>query len=208
VHAAVVTKILNKGDNAEDIIITESLKGAFKRVVQNNMNTLVTRYPFGGLAIRRPDPVKFPNYAKNAAQITAWGDKVTGQPFDKKMVNPLTKHIQTGKRFVSVNPSCAERKRADAMWKAGGPGQYTCAQLVAWTVAFAGGLNIDTSKPDPHGCSVPAWVVPNVQPTPGDLKKEGEIAGAVGSASGAGYLSPNTWSAPCDKAGCWVGTHV
>lgn len=202
VHTAIVTKIPAEGtpQTAETVVVTEALKGVWKKVVQNNVRTLVERYPFGGISMRRVDMARFPNFftSATAQAITAWGDKVLNQPFDNRMVNPIYKRFGTQGRFIPFNPSCSNRVKADTMYTNGGPGQWICAQLVAWTLAFPGGLNVDKTRPIVDGCSVSGWVVKDVQPNPGSLLKEGED-------KQTGFFELTSWHMPCEAKGCWVG---
>lgn len=195
VHNAIVTQVPPPGvdQTGENVIVTEALKGYWKKVVQNTFRTLVERYPFGGVSIRRVDPNRFPNFftKQSQAAMTEWANRITGEPFDQKMVNPVKRFWFTRGRYIPKNPSCADRQRANRMYNSGGPRQWICTQLVAWTIAFPGGLNVNPNNTSPD-CSVPDYIVKNLQPNPGDMLS-------------APFVQQGGWRAPCDTAGCYIG---
>merc|ERR1719162_1097390 len=81
------------------------------------------------------------------------------------------------------------------MYDAGGPGKWTCSQLVAWTLAFAGGLNTDYQNPyDTCKNGQPGWVIQDIQECPGRLMEEDNI-----------WDPAITWSMPCNGVACWIG---
>jgi len=197
VHNAMVTRVppIGEQQTGENVIVTEALKGVWKKVVQNTIRTLVERYPFGGVSIRRVDAEKYPNFFSPVvqSQITSWADSIVGQPFDTVMVNPAKKRLFTDGRFIDPigGPSCDERKRADKMYAKGGPKKWICTQLLAWTLAFPGGLNLDPTNTEPL-CDVPKWVVKDMQPNPGDMLT-------------APFVAKSDWKIPCGTHGCWIG---
>jgi len=196
VHTAIVTKVPPPGVNqtAENIIITEALKGAWKQVLQNNLREIVERFPFGAISIRRVDAKKYPRFFSpdRLAKISEWADKRVGDGFDNHMLIPIKRRFTTGDRYIPINPSCADRKRAIAKYREGGPGKWICSELVAWTLAFAGGLNQDYGTIS-EDCEEPPWTIKNVQPFPGDLSE-------------TDFFDPNIkWRMPCDDFGCFVG---
>lgn len=214
VHNAIVIEVPPEGtpQTADTIKIVEALKGNWKRVLINKFSTLVTRYPFGGVAIRRVDAAKYPTFfsPETQAAITAWGHKIVGEPFDRQMVNPAKKMFDDtfiAPKFVNADPLCTARRKGDDMYSKGGPHKWICSQLIAWTIAFPGGLNLGPGGegglavlPDGIGLSKcpPKWVIQDLQPNPGDWLKEG--AGP--------FLDPNIqWRMPCAAAGCFLGDH-
>jgi hypothetical protein len=195
VHDAIVIEVPPKGveQTGENVIAMEALKGSWKKVLQNNIRTLVERYPFGGVSIRRVDPKRYPDFftQDSRERIAAWAKQVTGERFDSDMVNPVRKRFFTKGRFISPNPWCHDRERADRMYLAGGPHKWICTQLVAWTIAFAGKLNLNPANME-SGCEVPEWVVTNLQPGPGDFLT-------------AKFVQPGSWRVPCAEVGCYLG---
>jgi len=196
VHTAIVTKVPPPGVNqtAENVIITEALKGAWKQVLQNSLREIVERFPFGGISIRRVDAKKYPRFFSpdRLNRISEWADKRVGEGFDNHMLIPIKRRFTTGNRYIPINPSCADRKRAVALYnKAGGPGRWICSELVAWALAFAGGINTDYGAIS-EDCEEPSWKIKNVQPFPGEL-------------SDAEFFDPAIrWRMPCDETGCFV----
>lgn len=195
VHTAIVTKVPPPGVNqtAENVIITEALKGAWKQVLQNSLRQIVERFPFGGISIRRVDAKKYPRFfaPDRLNEISEWADKRVGDGFDSHMLIPIKRRFTTGDRYIPINPSCEHRRSAIAKYKAGGPGKWICSQLVAWTLAFAGGINTDYGAIS-EDCEEPSWKIKNVQPFPGDL-------------SDAEFFDPAMrWRMPCDDTGCFV----
>jgi hypothetical protein len=196
VHVAIVTKVPPLGVNqtADNVIVTEALKGAWKRVLQNSFREIVERFPFGGISIRRIDEKRFPRFfsPERQAAITQWGDARVGDGFDQDMLIPLKRRFAAGKRYVSINPDCKERKRALKMYKTGGPGKWICSEFVGWTLAFAGGINSDYGLLS-SGCDVPTWTIKNIQPLPGEL-------------TDMSFFDPKMpWHMPCEAVGCFVG---
>jgi len=195
VHTAIVTKVPPPGVNqtAENVIITEALKGAWKQVLQNSLREIVERFPFGGISIRRVDAKKYPRFVlpDRLNRISEWADKRVGDGFDNHMLIPVKRRFTTGNRYIPINPSCADRKKAIALYKAGGPGKWICSELVAWTLAFAGGINTDYGAIS-EDCEEPSWKIKNVQPFPGEL-------------SDAEFFDPAIrWRMPCGETGCFV----
>jgi len=199
VHTAIVTQIPVEGvrQTAENVIVTEALKGQWKKVLQNRFRVLIERYPFGGISLRRVDEKKYPDFftPAAAAKMTAWANSVLDQPFDTTMVNPAKKRLFTKGRYINPDtwgggPNCDERNRAVQMYNAGGPGKFICTQLVAWTIAFAGGLNTNPKNVDGQ-CAVPAFTVKDLQPNPGDMLK-------------VPWVGPGNWHIPCGTKGCYI----
>lgn len=195
VHAAIVTKVPNKGvkQTSENVIVTEALKGSWKQVVQNTIRTLVERYPFGGVSIRRVDVSRFPGFETNKAAISAWADARLGEPFDKNMLIPFKRRFTTGDRYISKSGFCWDRKRALKMYESEqkGPGKWICSQFVAWALAYPGGLNMNYGDVGP-GCTAPQWTIKNLQPLPGDLMSQE-------------FYAAGKWKVPCDASGCYIG---
>lgn len=194
VHAAIVTWVPPSDINqtADNIIITEALKGGWKRVVQNTFRSLVERYPFGGVSIRRVDAKKYPKFftPEKLSSITRWSKARVGDGFDEKMLIPLKRRFSASDRYVPINPSCRDRKVAIAKYKKGGPGKWICSEFVAWTLAFPGGLNLDYGSDD--DCDNPPWQIKNIQPFPGQLTH-------------TAYFDPDLdWHMPCNHAGCFL----
>jgi len=123
--------------------------------------------------------------------MTRWAQERVGEGFDQQMMIPFKRRFSASSRYVPINPACKDRKRAMAMYREGGPGKWICSELVAWTLAFAGGINLDY-KSDSDDCELPPWPVQNIQPFPGEL-------------SSAAFFDPNTkWRMPCQDAGCFL----
>lgn len=198
VHNAIVTFVPPPGtmQTAENVIVTEALKGQWKKVVQNRFRMLVERYPFGGVAIARVDEKKYPEFFSNetALKMQSFCKSVVGQPFDSQMVNPAKKRFFTGGRFIdpTFGPPCKERERAWKMYQAGGPHQWICTQLLAWVIAFPGGLNELPQNHDPQ-CLQPNWLIKDLQPNPGALLKLTDV------------MQPGSWKALCGPKGCFIG---
>jgi hypothetical protein len=198
VHNAIVTGVPPPGvmQTAENVIVTEALKGQWKRVVQNRFRMLVERYPFGGVAIARVDEKKYPEFFSNETvlKMQAFANSVVGQPFDSQMVNPAKKRFFSGGRFIdpSFGPPCKERERAWKMYQAGGPHKWICTQLLAWMIAFPGGLD---ELPENHDytCAQPKWLIKDLQPGPGAMLKLTNV------------MQPGTWKALCGPKGCFIG---
>merc|ERR1719401_943195 len=68
IHAGIVSYVPPEQvvgfQNPDDIIVTEALKGNYKRVTQQTLRHVIQRWAFGGFAIRRVDSkyVDFPNH--------------------------------------------------------------------------------------------------------------------------------------------------
>lgn len=196
VHVAIVTKVPPPGVNqtADNVIVTEALKGAWKRVLQNTFREIVERFPFGGISIRRIDEKRFPLFFSSGKQaaITKWADARVGDGFDHDMLIPIKRRFAAGKRYIAINPSCAERQRAMAMYRKGGPGRWICSEFVGWTLAFAGGINTDYGLLSSN-CDVPSWTIQNIQPLPGELTDM------------SFFDQDKPWHMPCEAVGCFVG---
>jgi len=216
VHTGIVTQVPPPGVNqtGENVIVTEALKGMWQEVVQNPLRYVIERWPFGGFQIRRIDPVRFPKFRDRAQQVAEWASAKVGQPFDKDMLVPFKRRWTTGRRYVTPDPDCEERKRAFKMYQEGGPGKWICSELVSWALAFAGGLNLDypekapddekdekdekedkedkDDKDDKDRCIFPRWNIKNIQQNPGQLFRDD-------------IYDPNiTWKVPCGELGCYV----
>jgi hypothetical protein len=199
VHVAIVTKVPAPGINqtADNIIVTEALKGSWKQVVQGNFRNIVERFQFGGVSIRRVDAKRFPLFfsAERQAAITTWADSRVGDGFDEDMMIPLKRRFAAKDRYIPVDPHCKDRLRALEMYKKGGPGKWICSQFVGWTLAFAGGINTDYGLLS-DSCQVPSWTLKNVQPLPGQL-------------TDMDFFDQNLlWHMPCTGLGCFVGAPV
>lgn len=199
VHAAIVTEVPPPGVNqtAENVIVTEALKGSWQRLVQNTLRDVVERFPFGAISIRRIDAKRFPRFfqPQRRHEITQWARQRVGDGFDKQMLIPLKRRFTTKDRYTPIDPACEDRKKAMAKYKQGGPGQWICSEFVAWTIAFAGGINIDYGSLS-DDCDVPPWTVKNLQPFPGDL-------------ADTEYFDPDIkWRMPCHAEGCFLAVPV
>jgi hypothetical protein len=196
IHAGIVSFVppeaVDGFQNPDKIIVTEALKGNYKRVTQQTLRHVIQRWAFGGYFIRRVDP-KYVHFKEHLQDITSYLNSVAGQPFDDDMVNPAKRMWATGGRYIGVNPDCQERVRAYGMYKSGGPGKWICSSLIAWTLAFPGGINMDYKNPYDQ-CSGPGWPLTNMQEFPGHLMNEQNI------------WDPHIqWHLPCSAMGCWVG---
>lgn len=194
VHAGMISYVppeqVDGQQNPDEIIVVEALKGDFKRVTRQTLRHVIQRWPFGAYSIRRVDP-KFVHFKEHYADMTAYLNSIVGQPFDPDMVNPTKRHWDTN--YINPSISCQERARAAAMFKNGGPGKWMCAQVILWTLAFAGGLNTDYENPYDE-CPGPGWPLTNMQEYPGALMNEANI------------WNPNIqFHIPCSAVGCWVG---
>jgi len=199
VHNAIVMEVPPEGvaQTADNVFVVEALKGMWKRVMRNKLSTLVTRYPFGAVSVRRVDAAKYPAFflPETQAKITQFAQAVIGEAFDVNMVNPAKKALSmfTQGRYFSNNPMCGEKKRAHAMYMAGGPHQWICSQLLAWIIAFPGGLDLGPATPGMFGCSEGDWAIGNLEPNPGDFLD-------------AAWTDPAIkFRAPCNPAGCFIG---
>lgn len=197
VHNAVVMEVPPGAQTADTVFVEEALKGVWRKVMRNSLTTLVTRYPFGGISVRRVDAAKYPSFftPETTARIVQWGQKILGEPFDTVMVNPMKKWWDQW--YVSPNPGCAQRKAANELYARGGPQKWICSQLMAWTVAFAGGLNLgvdgDGIRDGDWGCKIDQYVVQDLQPFPGAMLN-------------AAWTDPNIqYRAPCAPTGCFIG---
>lgn len=174
IHAGIVTNVPPAGVNqtGDNIFVMEALKGNFKEVKNNSIRNAIQRWPFGGYKIMRPSSTKFPTYytPATAQQIQSWASQQIGKKFDSEMLKPFKRRFTTGKRFVKLEPDCNERRRALDFYTQGGPEKWICAQLVAWTLAFAGGINRDYGK-TADNCDLKEWVFKNLQPNPGELER-------------------------------------
>lgn len=195
VHAAIVTKVPPPGVNqtAENIIITEALKGAWKRVLQNTLREIVERFPFGAISVRRVDEKRYPRFfsPERLNAMSEWADKRVGDGFDNKMLIPIKRRFTTGDRYIPIDPSCEDRKRAIAKYREGGPKMWICSEFVAWTLAFAGGINQDYGAIS-DDCELPSWNIKNVQPFPGELSDTEFFDERI------------QWRMPCEDAGCFI----
>jgi hypothetical protein len=196
IHAGIVSFVPPEQivgfQNPDDIIVTEALKGNYKKVTQQTLRHVIQRWAFGGFGIRRVDP-KYVNFQNHYQDITNFLNSVKDQPFDPDMVNPAKRSWATKGRYITPNPDCQERARAYAMFKAGGPGKWICSSLIAWTLAFPGGINSDYKNPYDQ-CTGPGWPLTNLQEWPGHLERESNI-----------WDTHIQWHLPCNEMGCWVG---
>merc|ERR1719491_241549 len=110
----------------ENVVVTEAVKGGWKKIVQNPLRYVIQRWPFGGFWIRRVDTKRFPKFKKRKDDIKRFANARVGEPFDRHMLVPIKRRWTTGHRYVQVDPVSAERKRAYKMYKAGGPGKWIC----------------------------------------------------------------------------------
>jgi hypothetical protein len=196
VHAAIISEVPPEGtpQNGGNVFLVEALKGNVKKVERNPLMQFVVRYPWGGIHIRRVDPTRFPFFATNAGQMTTWLNARVNEPFDTDMVNPMKRQFTAGDRYIPTgDPWCDTRKRAFGMYMTGGPHQWICSQLVAWALAFPGGLNTYAAYSDPM-CPQPHWNVKDLQPNPGDFLKPDK----------ADYIGPTPYYVPCDTVGCFT----
>jgi hypothetical protein len=198
VHAGIVSYVppeqVDGVQNPDDIIVTEALKGEFKRVTQQSLRQVIQRWTFGGYSIRRVD-TKYVHFQEHYQEMTTWLNTLHNQPFDSAMVNPTQRHTGTAGRYIKPDNgvSCQERARALAMYHAGGPGKWMCANRVLWTLAFPGGLNVDYDNPYDQ-CPGPGWPLTNMQEYPGTLMNEANI-----------WNPRIQWHMPCNVVGCWIG---
>jgi len=199
VHTAIVTKVPSPGINqtADNIIVTEALKGNWKRVVQGTFRNIVERFSFGGVSIRRVDAKRFPIFFSDRRQkeITQWANAKVGEGFDEDMLIPIKRRFAAGERYIPIDPSCKDRLRAIEMYKRGGPGKWICSEFVGWTLAFPGGINTDYGLLSDK-CQVPSWTVKNIQPLPGQLTDMDFFDQRL------------LFHMPCTATGCFVGVPV
>jgi hypothetical protein len=194
VHNAIVASVppLGVTQNGKNIILIEAMKGDIKKVVQNTLQELVERYPFGAVHIRRVDPAKYPNFytPQTQAAVKQWLSDRINESFDLAMVNPLKRAVLARARYVPIDPWCADKTWAIKMYQDGGPHMWICSELVAWTLAFPGGLNMNPANKDPW-CKYPKWVIKNLQPNPGDFLT-------------AKWVEQIPWKMPCEELGCFM----
>jgi hypothetical protein len=198
IHAGIVSYVPPEesfDQNADDILVTEALKGSYKKVTQQSLRHVIQRWAFGAFHIRRVASSKFDKFKGHAENITSFLDSVKDQPFDSDMVIPGKRSWGTDGRYIDPYGSvtCAERQRAYDMYIAGGPKKWMCSQLILWTLAFAGRLNLDYTDHN-DACQGPGWVLVNLQEWPGELLKEVYL-----------WDAGVTWKVPCSPVGCWVG---
>jgi hypothetical protein len=200
VHAAIVSEVppLGTPQNGGNVFVVEALKGNLKKVVRTPLVEFVGRYPWGGIHIRRVDNTKFPFFAGNAATITTWLNARVNDLFDTEMINPVKRAFTTGDRYISIDPWCETRKRAFNMYLAGRPNQWICSQLVAWALAFPGGLNTNVNGLSDAFCPQPHWIVKDLQPNPGDYMKPEKVD----------YMGPVPFYVPCDVVGCFTALSI
>jgi len=178
------------GDN---VFVMEALKGSFKIVRNNTIRNAIQRWPFGGYKIMRVNSTKYPWYYSpaTAQTILNWGNNQIDKPFDEEMLKPVKRRFSTGKRFVKLDPDCKERRRVLDYYYNGGPSKWICAQLVAWTLAFAGGIDKDYGIPT-DDCDVSEWLITNLEPNPGQLMRFPI------------WDESNFFSVRCPPDKCWV----
>jgi hypothetical protein len=196
IHSGIVSYVPpeeTKVQNADDIIVTEALKGNYKTVTQQTLRHVIQRWNFGAYQIRRVAPT-FDSFKSHSQDITTFLNGVKDQDFDSDMMMPGKKEWGTNGRYIDPRRSvaCGERQRAFEIFKTGGPGKWMCSQLVEWTLAFAGGLNLDYS-PDDH-CTGPGWTITDLQEWPGRLLGEYNL-----------WDPSITWRMPCNNVNCFIG---
>mmetsp|Transcript_45286 Transcript_45286/g.80382 ORF Transcript_45286/g.80382 Transcript_45286/m.80382 type:complete len:397 (+) Transcript_45286:1-1191(+) len=174
-HVAIVTDIYD--NTPEGIMLSEALKPPMGIVKKNNLRVILHRWPLSGFWIKRPDPARF---SINPVAIKTWSDSVQGQPFDMQMIVPFFRRVITHGRFIKQIPDDHEKKRALALYEAGGPGKWICTQLAAWLLAFPGGMN-----------SLAAWPITNLQGTPAEVLR-------------FNIWDPEGWHIKCYSAGCFI----
>jgi len=169
VHAAIVTEV--NGPGLGDILVTEAIADTRMTIMQTKVSDLLNHRSYHEVWIRRVDSTRFPMFASKAAAITQWANQHVGDDFDKVMLYPGIRNIADVGNFIPNKPNCAQRTKALQLYQAGGPRKWMCSQFVAWTLAFAGGLNTDYSPGGSSSCAAPAWdgKVESLQPAPGDL---------------------------------------
>jgi hypothetical protein len=196
VHAGIVSYVppeqVDGVQIPDDIIVTEALKGEFKKVTQQTLRHVIQRWAFGGYSIRRVDP-KYIHLKDHYADITSFLNTQKDKPFDSDMVNPTKRHWGTAGRYIDPAIPCQERDRALALYRAGGLGTWFCSDLIIWTLAFPGGINMDYDNPYDQ-CPGAGWPLTNMQEYPGALMNEQNI-----------WNQAILWHLPCNEAGCWVG---
>lgn len=193
VHASIITAKTG-AFGLDGYIITEALKpmagSAESGVVESTLCELLDHRQYHDVWVRRVDKARYPQFFAKLPAMASFAKQQLGEPFDNNMLFPGIRISDPN--WFPQNPNCLDRQRAIDKYKAGGPDKYMCSQLVAWTVAYGGGLNTDYGAQagsdgglsgggysggggaSGQGCEndVPGWVVPHLQPSPGDLLEQ------------------------------------
>mmetsp|Transcript_632 Transcript_632/g.531 ORF Transcript_632/g.531 Transcript_632/m.531 type:complete len:369 (-) Transcript_632:86-1192(-) len=154
-HVAAVSDVYSQ--TPDGIMILEALKPPNGIVQKNSLRIVIHRWPLIGFWIRRADPARFP---LDQNTMSTWSNSILNQPYDKAMVVPLFRRWVTHGRYISEMPDVDEKRRAIQLYRNGGPGMWVCSQLIAWFLAFPGGININNFND---------WPIKKLQDFPADF---------------------------------------
>jgi hypothetical protein len=169
-HSAFISAV--NGPALTDIVVTESLKGPHMAVFASSLQEVLAGRQYTYVWLNKVDRARFPNFVNRVAEIGTWSAARVGEPFDTQLM--VEKSVPfpwrgTDPHWIEALPGCSGREKALNLYKSGGLGKWFCSQLVAWTLAFPGGLNTDYGS---NGdCVTPPWDghVEFLEVGPGDL---------------------------------------